>query len=159
MSRLLSVAALMLLLLATLALGACGGGGSNDIDHKNAYVRELNTAQAEFARSADDISKRRVPDDASAKIRLVQRLEGAIDEVVGKLRDIEVPSAVRPEHQQLIDVMTGFRADVRKLTQTYRRGDRDKVEAAVSAFSAARAQVGARVNAAIGAINSKLAAT
>lgn len=158
MSRLPWISALLLLLLTTLALGACGGG-SGDVDEKNTYVRELNAAQSDFALSAEDISKRRVPDETSAKIRLVQRFEGAIDEVVGKLRDIEVPRAVRPEHQQLIDVMTGFRADVRKLTQTYRGGDRDKVEAAVSAFSAARAQVGARVNAAIGAINSKLAAT
>jgi hypothetical protein len=158
MSRSLWISALLLLVLATFALGACGGG-SSDVDEKNTYVRELNAAQSDFARNADEISKRRVPDEASAKIRLVQRLEGAIDEVVGKLRDIEVPSAVRTEHQQLIDVMTSFRADVRKLTQTYRRGDRDKVQAAVSAFSAARAQVGARVNAAIGAINTKLAAT
>jgi ABC-type uncharacterized transport system auxiliary subunit len=158
MSRPLRIASLTLLLLAALVLGACGGG-SNDIEAKNTYVRELNAAQTEFARSADDISKQRVPDRASAKIRLVQRFTGAIDEIVGKLQDIEVPGAVRIEHQQLIDVMTGFRADVRKLTQTYRRGDRDKVEAAVSAFSAARAQVGARINAALEAINSKLAAS
>jgi hypothetical protein len=150
--------ALLLLLLATLALGACGGN-SNDVDEKNAYVRELNAAQSEFARSADDISKQRVPDEVPAKIRLVHRFAGAIDEVVRKLRDIKVPRAVRPEHQQLIDVMSGFRADVGKLTQTYRSGDRDKVDAAVSAFNAARGQVGARVDAAIAAINSKLAAS
>jgi hypothetical protein len=159
MSRLLSVAALMLLLLATLALGACGGGGSNDIDQKNAYVRELNTAQADFQSSASRISNQRVPTETSGKIHLVQRLEGAVDEVVQTLQDIEVPGDVRAEHQQLIDAMTGFRTDVHKLTQTYRGGDARKLPAALVAFKAAQAQVDTRVNATIAAINSKLAAS
>jgi hypothetical protein len=158
MSRLLWIAALMLLLLAALVLGACGGG-SNDVDEKNAYVRELNAAQSDFATSADEVSKQRIPADTSAKLRLVQRLTGAIDEVVQTMRGIEVPGDVRAEHQQLIDAMTGFRTDVQKLTQTYRGGDARKVSAAIVAFQAAQAQADTRVNATIAAINSKLTAS
>jgi hypothetical protein len=144
------------LLLAALALGACGG---DEREEKNAYVRELNAAQAEFATDADNVSKQRIPEGTDGKIRLVQRLAGAIDEVVAKLRGIEVPGDVRAEHQRLIDVMTGFRADVRKLTRTYRGGNQREVSAAVDAFEEARVQVGTRINATIDAINSRLVGT
>jgi len=158
MSRLLSIAALMVLLLAALVLGACGGG-SSDVDEKNAYVRELNAAQSDFATSADEVSKQRIPAEISAKLRLVQRLTGAIDEVVQTMRGIEVPGDVQAEHQHLIDAMAGFRTDVQKLTQTYRGGDTREVSAAIIAFQTAQAQVDTRVNATIAAINSKLAAS
>jgi hypothetical protein len=157
MSRLPPVAAL-LLLLATLVLGACGGG-SSDIDEKNAYVRELNAAQADFQVSASRISNQRIPTETSGKIKLVQRLEGAVDEVVGTLKDIDVPGDVRVEHQQLIDAMTGFRGDVRKLTQTYRGGNTHKLPAAIDAFKTAQTRVNTRIDATIAAINSKLAAS
>jgi hypothetical protein len=159
MSRSLWIAALMVPLLAALALGACGGSGSDDVDKKNAYVRELNAAQSEFRSSAEEMSKQRIPVEDSGKIRLVQRLEGVVDEVVKAMQGIEVPGDVRAEHRQLIDAMTGFRTDVQKLTQTYRGGDSRKVPAALAAFRAAQAQVDTRVNATIAAINSKLAAS
>jgi len=159
MSRLLWIAALMVPLLAALALGACGGG-SDDVDKKNTYVRELNAAQSDFRTRADDISKQPIPTDGSGKVRLVQRLGGAIDTVIKAMRGIEVPGGVRAEHQQLIDTMKGFRAEVQKLTQTFRGGDtRTKRRAALAAFKAAELQVGSRVDATIAAINSKLAAS
>ncbi|MGH2942285.1 MAG: hypothetical protein ACRDLN_05885 [Solirubrobacteraceae bacterium] len=148
---------LLALLVAAVALGACGGG--DDRERKNTYVRELNAAQAEFATDADAVSKERIPEGTSGRIRLVQRLQGAIDEVVVKLRAIDVPGDVRAEHQRLIDVMTGFRAAVQKLTQTYRGGDKRKVSAAVDAFEQSRVHVGTRINATIDAINSKLVGT
>ncbi len=158
MSRLLWISALLLLLLTTLALGACGGG-SSDVDQKNAYVQQLNAAQSDFQVSASRISNQRIPTKTSGKIKLVQRLEGAVDQVVGTLQDIDVPDDVRAEHQQLINAMTGFRGDVQKLTQTYRRGDARKLPAAIDAFKAAQAQANTRIDATIAAINSKLAAS
>jgi hypothetical protein len=159
MSRSLRTAAPMLLLLATLTLGACGGG-SSDVDKKNAYVRDLNAAQSDFRSSAQEVSKQPIPADGSGKVRLVQRLGGAVDEVVKTMRGIEVPSGVRAEHRQLIDTMTGYRADIQKLMQTLRGGDtRTKRRAALAAFKAAELQVGSRVDATIAAINSKLAAS
>ena len=160
MSRLLWIAALMLSLLATLALGACGGGGeSSDVEEKNAYVRELNAAQSDFRSSAEEMSEQRIPAANSAKIRLVQRLEGAVDEVVKAMRGIDVPGDVRAEHQQLIDTMTGFRTAVQQLTQTYRGGDARKLRAAIATFKAAQVKTDTRVNATIAAINSKLTAS
>ena len=157
MSRSLWISSLLLL---TLALGACGGSGSDDIDKKNAYVRELNAAQLDFRSSAEEVSKQPIPADGSGKVRLVQRLGGAVDEVVKTMRGIEVPRGVRAQHRQLIDTMTGYRADIQKLMQTLRRGDtRTKRRAALAAFKAAELQVGSRVDATIAAINSKLAAS
>jgi hypothetical protein len=76
------------------------------------------------------------------------------------MRGIEVPRGVRAEHRQLIDTMTGYRADIQKLMQTLRGGDtRTKRRAALAAFKAAELQVGSRVDATIAAINSKLAAS
>jgi hypothetical protein len=159
MSRLLWIAALMVPLLAALALGACGGG-SSDVDRKNTYVRELNAAQSDFRSRAEEVSKQPIPTDGSDKVRLVQRLGGAVDEVVKTMRGIEVPRGVRAEHRQLIDTMTGYRADLQKLMQTLRGGDtRTKRRAALAAFKAAELQAGSRVDATIAAINSKLAAS
>jgi hypothetical protein len=159
MSRSLRISSLVLLLFAALALGACGGSGSDAVDEKNAYVRELNAAQSEFRTSAEEMSKQRIPVEDSGKIRLVQRLEGVVDDVVKAMQGIDVPGDVRAEHQQLIDTMAGFRTDVQKLTRTYRGGDSRKVPAALAAFKAAQVQVDTRVNATIAAINSKLAAS
>jgi len=157
MSRSLWISSLLLL---TLALGACGGSGSDDIDKKNAYVRELNAAQLDFRSSAEEVSKQPIPADGSGKVRLVQRLGGAVDEVVKTMRGIEVPRGVRAQHRQLIDTMTGYRADIQKLMQTLRGSDtRTKRRAALAAFKAAELQVGSRVDATIAAINSKLAAS
>jgi hypothetical protein len=159
MSRSLRISSLLLLLLATLALGACGGSGSDDVDKKNTYVRELNAAQSEFRTSADNMSKQPIPEEDAGKVRFVQRLAGAIDQVVATMRGITVPGDVRAEHRQLIDAMTGFRADVQKLTQTFRGGDTRKLPAALAAFKAAQVRVDTRVNATIAAINSKLTAS
>jgi hypothetical protein len=160
MSRALWISSLLLLLLATLALGACGGGsGSGDVDKKNAYVRELNAAQSDFRSSAEEVSKQRVPGENAGKVRVVQQLAAAIDKLVATMRGIAVPGAVRAEHQQLIHTMTGFRADVQTLTQTFRAGDARKLRAGLAAFKAAQLQADTRVDATIAAINSKLAAS
>lgn len=159
MSRSLWISSLLLLLLATFALGACGGSGSDDVDKKNAYVRELNAAQSDFRSSANEISKQPIPGEDAGKVRFVQRLAGAIDQVVATMRGITVPGDVRAEHQQLIDAMTGFRADVQKLTQTFRGGDARKLPAAIAAFKAAEVKADSRVDATIAAINSKLTAS
>jgi hypothetical protein len=158
MSRALWISSLLLLLLATLALGACGGG-SNDVDNKNAYVRELNAAQSDFRSSAEEVSKQRVPGEDAGKVRVVQQLAAAIDKLVATMRGIAVPGAVRAEHQQLIHTMTGFRADVQTLTQTFRAGDARKLRTGLAAFKAAQLQADTRVDATIAAINSKLTAS
>jgi hypothetical protein len=158
MSRSLRISSLLVLLLAAVALGACGGG-SNDVEKKNAYVRELNAAQSDFRSSANEISSQPIPGEDAGKVRFVQRLAGAIDQVVATMRGITVPGDVRAEHQQLIDAMTGFRADVQKLTQTFRGGDARELPAALAAFKAAEAKADSRVDATIAAINSKLTAS
>jgi hypothetical protein len=158
MSRSLWISSLLVLLLATLALGACGGG-SNDIEKKNTYVRELNAAQSDFRSSANEISKQPIPVEDAGKARFVQRLAGAVDQVVATMRGITVPGVVRAEHQQLIDTMIGFRADIQKLTQIFREGDARTRPAALATFKAAQLKADSRVDATIAAINSKLTAS
>lgn len=144
-------------ILAAVALGACGDGTSTK--EKNAYAQEVNAAQTDFQRRTASVAQQKVPEETAAKIRLVQRFEETIDRVVLRLRSIDVPSEVRAEHQQLIDAMTSFRADVRKLTETYRRGDPREVSEELLALKSAEAEATARATAAIEAINAKLAAT
>jgi len=157
MSRSLRIASLTLLLLATFALGACGG--SNDVDKKNAYVRELNTAQSNFKADADELTRRAVPRAPAGKVRFVERFGTAIDQVVAKLRGIKVPGEVRAEHQQLINVMTGFGGDIRQTALAMGAGDARRIGAAQRTFKTAQDAAGVRINAAIAAINSKLAGT
>jgi hypothetical protein len=158
MSRSLRIAALMVPVLAALVLGACGGG-ANDVEKKNTYVRELNAAQSDFRSRAQEISKQPMPVEHAGKVHFVQRLAGAVDQVVATMRGITVPGDVRAEHRQLIDAMTGFRADIQKLTQTFRGGDARKLPAALAAFKAAQLKADSRVDATIAAINSKLTAS
>ena len=122
-------------------------------------MRELNAAQSDFRSSADNISKQPIPGENADKVRFVQRLAAAIDKLVATMRGIAVPGDVRAEHQQLIHTMTGFRADVQKLTQTFRAGDTQKLRAGIAAFKAAQLQADTRVDATIAAINSKLTAS
>lgn len=149
-----------LLAALALALGACGGGGgSGEIDEKNAYVREINAAQTEFKQRTDSVASRGVPQTSfDAQARFVQRFGAAIDHVVAKLRSIAAPSDVRTEHHRLVDVMSGFGTDVHQVTQTLRGGNSRQRAAAYVTFKKAQQTVTLRVDAAIDAINSKLAA-
>ena len=153
----LRIATLLSLLLAALALGACGG--DDERDAKNAYVQAVNDAQTEFASTVTTVSQRITPESSSSEDRrTLRRFQTAIEDVVRQLRTIDVPSDVEAEHRQLVAAMSGFGADIKKATDALRNPNTRSIAEAQRTIANATQMVNTRVDAAIAAINSKLGA-
>lgn len=146
---------LLLIALAALALGACGGGDEREA--QNDYVRQVNNAQSEFAQTVTTVSEQITEkSSASDDRKTLQQFQTAISDVVTDLRDIDVPAAVKSEHEQLIQAMTTFGEEIEKSTTVLRNPDSRKIAEAQRTIQTATQTVNLRVEAAIAAINSKL---
>jgi hypothetical protein len=155
MSGLLRLTAMLLIALAALALGACGGGDERKA--KNAYVRQVDNAQNEFAQTVTTVSERITQKSSSSQDRkTLQAFQTAIDDVVADLRAIEEPAAVKSEHAQLVKAMSGFGAEIRKATRALRNPDTNTIAEAQRTIQGATQTVNVRIEQAIAAINSKL---
>ena len=153
-----AIVSLLLLWFTAVALGACGG--ADERKEKNAYVREVNAAQVEFSSTVETVSQRITPKSSSAQDRkTLRRFEVAIDDVVTKLRNVNVPADVKTEHNQLVRAMTGFGADIERATKALDGADTRKIADAQRSIASATQTVNTRIEAAIAAINSKLGAT
>ena len=154
-SGVLKSAALLLLAFAALALVACGG--DEDREEKNAYVREVNAAQAEFAQTVTTVSERITEKSSSRQDRrTLEQFQTAIDDVVTDLRRIKVPGAVDTEHDQLVKAMSGFGSDIRGAITALRNPTEQNIQEARKTITTATQTVNVRIDAAIAAINSKL---
>ncbi|MFP5361191.1 MAG: hypothetical protein ACLGI5_00500 [Thermoleophilia bacterium] len=159
MSRALRTVSLVALMLGALALGACGDEATSR-EEKNAYVSEVNAAQAAFANTVTTVSGEITSKSSPAQDRrTLERFETAIADVVKQLRAIEVPQDVEAEHQQLISAMTDFGAEISKATKALRDPDTRSIAEAQRAITTATQTVNGRIDAAIAAINSKLQST
>ena len=69
-----------------------------------------------------------------------------------------MPGDVDTEHKQLVTAMSGFGAQIKKATDALRNPSTPAIARAQQEISTATQQVNARIDAAIAAINSKLAA-
>jgi hypothetical protein len=158
MSRALKMLSLVALLLGAIALGACGGDDGNSRDAKNAYVEKVNAAQNEFASQVTTVSQQITPKSTPGEDRRTLRsFEKAIADVVKKLRGIEVPTTVEAEHAQLVSAMSGFGAEIKKATDALRNPDTRSIAEAQRSITVATQTVNGQIDAAIAAINSKLA--
>lgn len=158
MPGVLRTVALALLAFVGVALVACGG--SDDREAKNAYVRQVNAAQSEFAQTVTTVSER-ITDKSSSRQdrRTLEQFQKAVDDVVTDLRDIEVPSAVENEHAQLVKAMSGFGRDIRGAISALSNPTQANIEEARKTITGAAQTVNVRIQAAIAAINSKLEQT
>jgi hypothetical protein len=148
----------LLLAVAVLALGACGG--EDDQKAKNAYVGEVNAAQSEFANTVQTVSERITPKSSSRQDRkTLEEFQDAIADVVKNLRGIDVPDGVDSEHDQLVEAMSGFGDQIEQATVALRNPDSTKIAAAQRTIQTATQTVNLRIDAAIAAINSKLKRT
>jgi len=146
---------MLLIALAALALGACGG--DDERKATNEYVRQVNNAQNEFAQTVTTVSERITQKSSSSQDRkTLQEFQTAIDDVVADLRAIEEPDAVTSEHAQLVKAMSGFGAEIRKATRALRNPDTDTIADAQRTIQGATQTVNVRIDQAIAAINSKL---
>ena len=145
------------MLLAFVGAGLVACGGSDEREAKNAYVRQVNAAQAEFAQTVTTVSERITDKSSSRQDRkTLEQFQTAIDDVVTDLRDIEVPGAVEAEHAQLVKAMSGFGSDIRGAISALRNPTQANIEEARKTITAAAQTVNVRIQAAIAAINSKL---
>jgi hypothetical protein len=147
------VASIVMPILAVVALGACGGGtGTQD---KNAYAREVNAAQTKFALTVSNASQ-----GSGGSLRqqqqLLRRFHTAIESVVRDLRNIDAPSEVSKEHNQLVSVMSSYGQEIGRADETMRNPTPLGAEQAKQRLASASQSVSTRVNAAIAAINVKL---
>jgi hypothetical protein len=148
------VASIVTLILAAVALGACGGGTSTK--EKNAYAEQVNAAQLKFASTVRTVAEESRSSSLSRQQRTLRRFETAIVGVVGDLRKIDAPSEVSKEHQQLISVMRGFGNDIGQANEAMRNPTPRTIELAKRRVETATRSVNARVDAAVAAINVKL---
>jgi hypothetical protein len=150
------VASTVTLVLAVVALGACGGG--TPAQEKNAYAREVNAAQTKFASTVSTAASEESK-GAQGLNRLqltLQRFRAAIDDVVRDLRRINAPSEVSKEHARLVSIMSGYGDDVRRAGDAMRNPTPREAQLARQRLDSAQRSVTAQVNAAIAAINVKL---
>ena len=147
---------LLALVLGAIALGACGGADEREAN--NAYVRQLNAAQEQFANDASAVSQRKSAAGISQYRRTLRRFESTIETFADELRKIEVPRVVRDDHAQLIDAIAGFGNDIRQATKTLGNRNPRAVEGARGAIQTAQQTANVRIDAALEAIKSKLAA-
>ncbi|MDP2712683.1 MAG: hypothetical protein Q8O56_15835 [Solirubrobacteraceae bacterium] len=155
MQRPLRFVLLALLALSATALAACGG--ADEREAKNAYVRGVNAAQNEFASNVSTVSGEITATSSSDEDRrTLERFETAIQDVVRKLRAIEVPDDVQTEHEQLTAAMGGFGDDIKEATTALRNPTTRAIAEAQRTIAMATQTVNGRIDSAIAAINSKL---
>ncbi|MEA2153878.1 MAG: hypothetical protein QOE11_18 [Solirubrobacteraceae bacterium] len=150
------VASVAAVILAAVALGACGGGGTST-KAKNAYAERVNAAQTKFAATVTTVAQDTGQKNTiSRQQRTLRRFHTAIQSVVSDLESIDPPSEVTKEHERLTAVMRRFGDDIGQANDAIRNPTPSAIDLAKRRLAAATETVNARVNAAIAAINVKL---
>jgi hypothetical protein len=149
---------LVALLVAAVALSGCGDE-ANSRAAKNAYVRELNAAQKEFATNASTVSQQGKTTSIGQYRRTLRRFEDTIADFATKLRGITVPRIVQDEHEQLVAALTRFGTDFEQVTRVLNNPNARALGEAQNAITTATQRANARIEAAAAAIDSKLGDT
>jgi hypothetical protein len=150
------IAAAATLILAAVALVACGGGTSTK--EKNAYAQQVNAAQTKFRTTvtAAAAGAAKGEQGVAGLQRTLRRFHTAVEGVVQDLRRIDAPSEVSAEHERLIALMGAYGDEVGQTIVEMRNPTPQVAEQAKQRMDVAERSVSARVNAAIAAINVKL---
>ena len=146
----------VLALCALVALAGCGG---NDVDVKQAsrYADAVNKAQTDFAATLDELSTKVTPtstraqDDATLKA-----FQGAVTQVVARLRAVDVPPRVADLHQQFIDQISAYGKEIDRVRPAFDDANPQRILAAQQRLRTGVATVGTRINQTIEQINTKL---
>jgi hypothetical protein len=142
-------------LLAAFALIA--GGCGSDTKARNDYVDAVNRAQNEFAATFDRLESRITSTSTPAQDqKTLGGFKKAVDKVVGDLRAIDVPDAVKAEHRQLVDEISTYGREIDKAQHAFSTGDPQAIIKAQVAFRTAVTRVSRQINRTIDAINQKL---
>lgn len=127
MARLARNAFLATLLIAATALAACG----DDNTRKNAYIRELTAAQAQYQANAKRIEADATPTSTPREDRrTLARFSATITHTITALRAIMPPSEVTAEHKAFVDVFVTWQDDVARFTKAIAKPTRSGVKRA-----------------------------
>lgn len=147
-------------LLALCALGGVlSGCGGNDADVKqaNRYADAVNKAQTDFAATLDQLSAKVTPTSTRAQDdRTLAAFQGAVTQVVGRLRAVDAPPRVAGLHQQFIDQIAAYGKEIDRVRPAFDSVDPQKILAAQQRLRTGVATVSTRINQTIEQINTKL---
>ncbi len=146
-------------LLVACALVAMAGCGGNDVDVKqaNRYADAVNKAQTDFAATLDELSSKVTPTSTRAQDdRTLQAFAGAVTQVVGRLRAVDVPPRVAELHQQFIDQIAAYGKEIDRVRPAFDDADPQKILAAQQRLRTGVATVSTKINQTIEQINTKL---
>jgi hypothetical protein len=140
-----------------LSLGACAE--TDAAATRNAYVRQINAAQARFARTDAEVA------DAMTKTSSVRQgrrslvhFGAVVGGIVKTLRGVAVPAGVHAEHAGLVAALAGFRKELSAIVIVLRSPTTHAIDEADRRLEAAKTSFDAKLTASIGAINAKLKA-
>jgi hypothetical protein len=146
------------LLLLVVALAFAGSGcGSSDTKAANDYVDQVNKAQNDFAHTFDELSNQITSTSSASQDR--KTLEGfkrAVDKVVADLQAIDVPSEVKPLHEQLVGEISTYGKEIDEAKAAFAGDDPKAIIKAQTDLVSAVTRVSTQINQTIDAINKKL---
>jgi hypothetical protein len=155
MTRLLRATLLLTAVLALVAAGGCGG--SSDTKSSNDYVKELNQVQTDFVNSISKATASSGTGSAQDQAKnTFASLNTSIDKLITDLKGIEAPDKVKSLHNDLIDEMTQFKAQVNTAADSLASGDTTKIVAAQTKFATEASQLQTQIGKTISGINTKL---
>lgn len=109
MARLARTAFLATLLIAAVALAACGGAN----DRKDRYIRELTVAQTTYQATAKRIEAGATRTSTPRQDRrTLDRFAAAIADTIAALRRIPVPAEAVAQHRRYVDVFVTWHDDI-----------------------------------------------
>ncbi|QEC47318.1 hypothetical protein FSW04_06780 [Baekduia soli] len=147
-------ATMLAVLLAVLAAGCGGGGGSRE---RTDYVQALNRAQSGLAQRFGALGRRITPTSTPAQdARTLGAYEGAVRVAIADLRSVRPPSDLRDLHARLVAGVAEYGAALRRARAELRGTDPQKILAAQGRLRTTIADAGRRLNATIQAINGRL---
>ena len=154
MARLARTAFLATLLVAAVALAACG----DDNDRANQYIRELTAAQTTYKTNAERIEAGATSTSTPREDRrTLDRFAAAITETVAALRRIDVPPQVAEEHRRFVGVFVTWHADIARFIAAIKNPTRRGVERAQRRIAVANQAFNSSIDKAATDINVKLA--
>lgn len=146
--------------LALCALGgALSGCGGNDVDVKqaNRYAHAVNQAQTGFSATLDELSAKVTPTSTRAQDdRTLKAFQGAVTQVVGRLRAVDVPPRVKDLHRQFIDQISAYGKEIDRVRPAFDDADPQRILAAQQRLRTGVATVSTKINQTIEQINAKL---
>jgi len=150
-----AIASFATAIVLAVTLGACAQTEADAA--RNAYVRQLNAAQARFARTATEVSGA-ITDTSSVRQdrRTLVHYGAVMGGLARTLRAVSVPAQARPEHAGLVAALAEFRKQISSIVIELRSPTTRAIDDADHRLAEATKTFNAKLGASISAINRKL---